>query len=313
MSPMMKHLKDIPVDQFASDIREVCGRFCVEPTEAERDFQGAITVRNTCGFDVAEVAQNSKSIGRSKRDIRRDPGDHFFLIRQEAGTAYMGQEDDLHKMTPGDMMLVDSTRPSMFRYNGETSCQLSLHLPRDEQQQRFGNRIEGGLHIANSNPLGQAIGSIGQSILTGDTRNEAHVTEAFYSVLGAYLMSVSLGESGPADANRLLVNRAVDIMSVNYTDPEFSVPHVADKLNVPLRRLQRAFQCTDDTARERLLNIRVHAAAQTLRSQRKHTSANIAQIAYANGFSDVSTFHRHFNAVYHKAPGQQLREWRKMQ
>ncbi len=78
-----ERLKPVHVDEFATDLRAVCGRFQVSPPRRKHHIDSQLSVRSSAGFDVVSVSQNAQRIDRTQRDIRRIPGDHFFLIIQQ--------------------------------------------------------------------------------------------------------------------------------------------------------------------------------------------------------------------------------------
>src|SRR6218665_3629606 len=86
-------------------------------------------------------------------------------------------------MQPGDVALVDSTRPMDFVFGGHHSQQISLHLPREEMRSRFGPRIESGLGLLRQDALGLAMRPILAKML-----EPAHQEEAFLGGLGSMFL-----------------------------------------------------------------------------------------------------------------------------
>ncbi len=300
----------VNIDQFKENIQSVCGRFLVNPVLRRPEVRSDVKLSSNGGFDIVSVTQDTHSIERSAMDVRRDPGEHFFLILQERGCAQLGQGDHLQAVPEGDMFVVDSTMPSRFQYHGQLTTQLSLHLPREEMIHRFGKRVYGGMQISGRDPLAQAMRSILNSLVNTNDPSQTHVSEAFYSVLGAYLLNRAIGEASRPDPRRLLVQRATDVMAQNFREPGFSVSHVADILNVSRRHLQRAFRFVGNTPRERLMDMRLDTARRMLND---HQAKSVAQVAYDCGFSDLSTFHRQYKARFKAPPGTEIKTRRLLQ
>ena len=296
-----------PPEVFAEGLRAICGAFQIDHDGA--DVAGTIGCVSKAGFDLAFVKQNSTAIRRGARQIKSDPGNHFFLVIQKEGSAWMEQDDALAELQPGDMFLVDSTRPSSFHYRGQMSHQVSLHLPRDETLQRFGRRVRGGMEISRREPLAQAMRAILKELLEGDAPQLGHVAEAFHGVFGAYLFNRSLGDAGKPNPDRQLFNRALAVMAQRFTDPDLSPSHVANLTGVSLRKLQRTFANLESSPHKRLQDVRLNAAKEAFSSKANMTPGDVSTVAFACGYRDLSTFHRQFKARFGHTPT----EWRAMQ
>jgi hypothetical protein len=108
----------LAVDQFRSRLREVCGLFHAEPAEGQQQVHGNILLENRAGIDMAHIAKDLQTVRRTVADCRKDDGEHFFLVIQEEGRSLMAQSDTARMMYPGDMILIDSAKPSEFSFFG---------------------------------------------------------------------------------------------------------------------------------------------------------------------------------------------------
>ncbi len=301
MSALSCSPQTTPQEDFEGRLHAICGEFDLE--HKQPSLKGNLKTLSKGGLNFAVVAQNTKAIHRKSANIKRDPGNHFFLVMQAEGEALMCQNDTEVLMRQGDMFLVDSTQTSTFVFNNKYSRQLSLHLPREEATQRFGHRISGGIAMSRSDPLAQAINGILTELVENDRPHQGHVAEAFFGVLGAYLYNRSIGDRSPASPDRQIVNRAMQILSQHYTDPDFAPIHLANMTGVSLRKLQRAFGTMDTSPHKRLQEIRLDAAGEILNRLGDEALPSIASIAFECGFSDLSTFYRHYKKRHGCAPG----------
>ena len=292
--------------RFENDLRNVCGAFDVRSKREEQPFEGQVGVSSKAGLDFAFVGQNATRIERTEQNIRRDPGNHYFLIVQDVGSAIMRQSGTETALQPGDMFLADSTAPSIFHYGDQISSQVSLHLPREDTEKRFGRRVHGGIAFPRHDPLCVAIRSILAGMLKDQTADEAHVIEAFHGVFGAFLFNRSLGETAPPNPNRQLVNRCTEVMARHYRDPDITVADIANLAGMSLRQAQRAFAFIGETPRQRLQQMRLNAASERI-DRLEETSDTIAAIAFSCGFNDLSTFYRQYKTRYGSAPGDHCR------
>lgn len=298
-----ENISPLPVDDFTERLNNVCGAFRVEHADRAPVIGGGVTTATSSGLDFAFVTQNANRIRRSKRCLKQDPGNHYFLIVQDLGHAVMEQAGAEVTLAPGDMFIADSARTSTFSYGGEMSHQISLHLPRDEMRHRFKSRIEGGIMIAQKDPLGRAMRALLSGILQEQADSgQAHITESFYSVFGAFLLNRSLGQDSKPSPDALLLERARDAIAQNLHDADFTVQHLADLSGVSLRHLQRAFRERGEAPRTALQTMRVEAAETMLNKRAGALDGHVSQIAYACGFNDLTTFYRQYRARYGESP-----------
>ncbi|TIX91557.1 helix-turn-helix domain-containing protein [Rhizobium sp. P44RR-XXIV] len=289
----------VPVEVLEAEIRRICGAFTLEPTLPSGIVAGDVATRRMGLFETAIVAlDDSDHVERSVKAIRRDPGEHFFLLIQDAGHCRVEQNGRITDLDPGDMLLVDSVRPSRFSYGGVRSSQVSIHLPRDEMVHRFGNSCAGGVSISRSDPLWLAMRAVVTKMLDSSA-SQPQLGEAFLCLMGAYLQSLRT-----AAAPETLLSRALALIDRHRADPAFGPRELATRLNVSERMLQRHFQVLGETPGHRLLNRRLEIAHDRLSARKAEVAGDgIAAIAYDAGFNDLSYFYREFRKKYGVTPG----------
>jgi AraC family transcriptional regulator, positive regulator of tynA and feaB len=291
--------KTVPVEILEAEIRRVCGSFNLEPMQRTGVVNGDVTTRRIGPFDTAIVALDESEVARSPRAIRQDPGEYFFLLVQDAGQCRVEQGDHVAELSPGDMFLVDSVKPSTFLYRGERSNQLSLHIPREEVLHRFGTACSGGLSISRDDPLWVAMRAVIAKMLLEEGA-QAQLGEAFLGLMGAYLHSA---RSTGASAETLL-SRALAMIDRHRADPTFGPRELAGRLNVSERMLQRHFRPLGETPGHRLLNRRLELAHARLSARKgEHLAEGVTAVAFDCGFNDLSYFYREFRKKYGMTPG----------
>ncbi|MEM9049280.1 MAG: helix-turn-helix domain-containing protein [Pseudomonadota bacterium] len=304
---LQRYAQRYPLDAFQADLVDICGSFDVRGKTARQDsLAGHLSVAHFGGLDVAHVGLDAEEVTRKSRNIRRDPGNHFFLIIQQQGRAQLIQNDVSSWAEPGDMFVVDSTKESSFRYQSRYSLQLSVHLPREEACHRFGRRIYGGLAIDGGDPLALAMKAVlAKLIASTEPGAQTHTVEAFFSVFGALLTERALGNGRSVNPDRQLVQTALALIAEHYQEPGFTSLALAARVGVPLRRLQRAFKIIGETPHDRLQRYRVEAVHLSLQAAAQGDNpVTITRLAYAAGFSELSTFYRLYRKHYGCAPGQ---------
>ncbi|WP_195818679.1 helix-turn-helix domain-containing protein [Roseobacter sp. MH60115] len=290
------------LEEFEAAIRDVCGAFSIKSHQNASQVLSHVSIREFAALDIACIGHDVAEVQRTQKEIREDAGDYYFMIVQHEGRVGISQNDQECWLDPGDMAIVDAARPSRFCFDGGYSGQISVHLPRAEMDQRFGRRISGGIQIPKEDMLGVAMRSILAKLMADPDKAEQHVREAFFGVLGAFLTERHLGER-PINPNRLIISRAISLMSEHFRDPAFTTAVLADLLGISLRRLQRAFHTIDETPHIRLQRIRIeHAHRAIMRTPIGQGAASISTIAFSSGFGDLSTFYRSFKSRYGTSP-----------
>ncbi|MBL0371142.1 helix-turn-helix domain-containing protein [Rhizobium sp. KVB221] len=294
----------VPVEIIRDEIRKVCGVFTLEPMVKNMGLVcGDVATRRIGTFETAIVALDAKHVQRSSQSIRHDPGEHLFLLLQDEGHCRVEQNGTSSMLTPGDMFIVDSVRPSSFNYGGERSNQISVHLPRSDMLSRFGNICTGGVPIDRQDPLWLAMRAVIAKMYTAPVVSP-QLSEAFLSLLGAYFQ----GLRGTVNVTQTLLSRALALIERHAADPFFGPRELAGRLNVSDRMLQRHFQPIGETPGHRLLGRRLELARMRLETRQPGQQADgIASIAFDCGFNDLSYFYREFRKKYGMTPGAVLR------
>lgn len=300
----------VPVEQFNNDLRTICGAFQSTSTMAHTNMQGAIHLEERVGFEMAHVAADLQKIQRSSRDIRRDDGENYFLIFQEEGSALMSQNDTTCMMNPGDIILIDSAKPSEFKFFDKFQRQLSLHLPRQEMWDRFGSNVHGGMFLPQTDLTAVALGAVvSKAFDTSLSDNQSgYLREAMYGLIGTMLYHQANQDKGleiDADVSgaQTLKQGLVYIDSC-FSDNELTIPQIAEHLGISMRQLQRSFALIGTTPTDYLIQKRLGHACQLLQARRAGTSSMlVSTIAYSSGFNDVSYFNRQFRRAFGCAPG----------
>ena len=274
-------------------------------------MRGGIETEDRCGFQFAHVAKNLQSIRRTKHNVVQDDAEHFFLILQEEGRALMSQRDTASLLRPGDFILIDSTEPSEFTFFGDYSRQLSVHLPRTELHQRFGDVLRGGLFLPRTDHTAQAICAVlAKAFEPSSNQSQSnYLGEAMYGLLGAMLYASGQGtNSRHIDAevgSAQLLERALNYFETKFFDSNLSISQMAADLNVSSRQLQRAFLAMNTTPTDYLVQKRLAMACQSLKCRQSAMSRPlISTIAYNCGFNDLSYFNRLFRNTFGCTPSQ---------
>ncbi len=287
-----------PVEALRARIINVCGDFALEPRALRGrlpdEMRGGVQARRLGRFDTACVTLDARTVQRDRGAIRRDPGEHMFLLVQEQGEAWIEQAGQITHLTPGEMCLVDSARPSRFVYGAETSHQLSLHLPRDEMVHRFNADRAAGFAVFRDDPLWLPMRAVIGRMVEADPVEGPGLGEALLGLMGAWMAARAAGDRGNG-----LITRAMSRIDARAADPDFGPGQLADDLGVSERVLQRHFHAIGQTPGRAIVEARLTRAMARLRAGHQPITA----VAFGCGFNDLSYFYREFRRRFGQAPG----------
>lgn len=310
LTPLLR--SEMPVDTVGPRLQAVCGNFAAVPMPRQQTVSGGIEVRRAGGVDFALIGQNLQRVYRDARAIRGDDREHFFLVFQDHGGALMCQGEQRVAVQAGDIVLIDSARPSEFVYDGACSQQVSVHLPRADMLARFGPALQGGVCVRRGDALGFAMRAILARMLESGQSDDAHLVEAFLGVFGSVL--VERARQVPAlsrSAGQGVLRKALDHVALQCHDPAFHAGDLARHLGVSPRLLQRAFESLGVSPSRHILDARLAAAHASLKAAAAAAAAKcgapavaVSVVAYDCGFNDLSFFYREFRKRFGVPPGQ---------
>lgn len=120
-------LRDVGFEEWLGKINTACGRFCAKTLGP--GFSGAMQEFRAHALRLSVVDVSQARLYRTPREIARSDGAHFFTVFQLRGSALMEQGESQTVLSPGDITLIDASRPSSFTFQRD-SRQISLLLPR---------------------------------------------------------------------------------------------------------------------------------------------------------------------------------------
>ena len=115
--------------------------------------------------------------------------------------------------------------------------------------------------------------------------------------------SARSSQSGPApeSVRPALLAAVLEYVERHLGDPGLSVAEVAAHFRISKRYVHKLFEQTDESFSGHVLRCRLERVASDL-GDAEHARASIAEIAYRNGFSDLSYFNRRFRARFEATP-----------
>lgn len=287
------------IEDYNDELSRICGGLEVQAEGGNRCITGSISRRRLALFDGVIVSLDASRVLRDQETIHRFPGEYLFLMLQVAGCSHVVQDAETTTLQAGDIFVVDSLFPSEFIYDGQASCQMSIHLPRDESIRRLGQVCTGGFGIDRMDPLHGALHGVIGKMLNNCSGNAA-LSEALFNILSAYCWTMRTGREDRADR---IYQKALEAIASRATEPDFSIDDLAEELSVSRRSLQRAFTRRQDSVRDRLRTVRLDLAYSRLRACNALDQGGIASVASGCGFNDLSHFYHVFRERFGMPPG----------
>ena len=266
----------------------------------------ASSLSNAAGMEVVQVATDVDTVRRTERDIRLDYGEHFFLLVQLEGSCGVEQRGRQNMISPGDCILVDSSLPSSFYFEGRFSNHLSVHLPRQLMLAERPNDFEISRRLAADDPMSTMLRALVAKMLqTSSSYNRsAELRQLFLrATRQAFAADAPDAPLCPKDraGGRLEFARA--LVDRHLTDERLTPQWLAGRLGVSMRTLQEDFNALGTTVTSFIRDRRLHLARDRLvEKQRGASDGTIAEIAYSSGFNDISYFNRCFKKAFDCSP-----------
>ena len=289
-------------EEFSSCVLSNCGHYYSTPLKRGRSSAGVFNIRRRHGIDIADMECTIDRIDRTRAAIRRDDNEYLFLIMQKSGeTGYVhnGREETL---TPGDCLLMDSSRPAEIRFEGRAAHFLSVHLPRALCLEGRQAVPETGRRIARSHPLQASL----RSLITGKGGESEGIDAEYLFDFVAMMFRAEGGNPGAAGFRDRegRYRYARETVERHLSDPEFSIEILANLVNMSRRQLQRDFTDHGTTFTRFVSERRASLVASHLRrAARMGQRPAIADLAFRAGFNDLSHFNRTFRQHYDLTPG----------
>jgi AraC-like DNA-binding protein len=224
------------------------------------------------------------------------------------GRPTVTHNDQAARLSVGDVVLVDATRPATFSIDGEAQPWnvISLQLPRASLTAHLGFEPRGGLYRRSGTPaarlLFELVRSGGKAQESAVSSADSYMQLVVYDLLGA-LFAPPDSWLGSPHAGKLFT-RIKALIKRRLVDPAFGPGEVAAESGISLRYVQKLFTQYGSTCSEFIYSLRLEHAARLLRRRALlQTDQPLSEIAYACGFHDYRHFARRFRRRFGHAPG----------
>lgn len=245
------------------------------------------------------------SVRRSRRMIERSQHNNFFIGCILAGRANLSQAGHVAALERGDLAILDSTRE--YEIEVPVACDaLWVRVPR--------YRIEGRLtsleQIMSQRVNGAAgIGFMASTLLRSALREapkiappEANrITNSLLDLLGMSLECRFAAEPAISKGSQSTLRRIQKYVDEHLDDENLSLEAIASELSLSTRYVNKLFE-REGVSTARWIRIRRLGRCRADLENPEKRNQSISEIAFDNGFGNISSFNRAFKSQFNVAP-----------
>lgn len=274
------------------------------------DFRGMLSQVNLGDVVLTEVTADPSAVQRTPRLITASDADFYLLSLHLAGRGVVEQDNRQARLSPGDAVLYDSTRPYRLLLPTATR-QLVLHLPRRELRRRLPLDDDSVARALSADALGtrvlrafarELVGTI-DAVPPGTAAQLGHTAVELLATCLAPLVGADRPDPGRAADLR----RMQTFVLTNLADPNLTPATIAAAFGVSRRHVTTVFAASGTSPARYVREQRLAACRRDLADPRQR-HRTIADIARAHGFTDPAVFARTFRRQY----GATARDYRHM-
>jgi AraC family transcriptional activator of tynA and feaB len=273
----------------------------------ERDtFDGRVTRVGIGELGFHQVVAQAQDVFRTRTGIARGSRHPYYLIAQRERNWHVRQDGRLLQLRPGDLVLLDSSRPYELHFPERFSV-MSIQLPRAFVG-RWLLQAEGPAPrlVSRDRGWGAPLAAMCLQLAEAPLAAAHYPAELLSDHLGALLAAALEPAAATPACTPDLVDRATTYLRERLPQPGLFAQAAADALGISVRSLHRAFAARGLTFAATLRRLRLEAA-QALLAQPRLARLSIAEIGRRSGFADASHFVREFRAATGTTPDR----WRK--
>lgn len=300
------HRVPLDFEDWASRLQMICGRYHPEKFEHKPVVNGHVGILQAGGIEIAHIANDLGDVRREAEDIRRDFGENLFLLIQLEGSCGIEQRGQQAIISPGDCILVDSSRPSTFHFGGSYSNHISVHMPRQLLFTKASQTLDVSRKLPSADPLSIMLGSLVAKLIEVDANDKRapHLQRLLFDATRqAFATQEEIDILPHTDSAGERLEIVQVLIDRHLTDENLTARWLAEKVGVSLRTLQDDFNGYGTTPTSLIRLRRLHLAKEQLQQHNGHgAKLNIAEVALSAGFSDISYFNRCFREVFHCTP-----------
>lgn len=301
-----------PREQFAYWREAVCEAVLNVATEHPGDeFFGDITCASYRDLRFASFASTPHEVVRTKSHIARSHDAHFLVSLQRNGASRMFQGTDVCELQPGDVGLVDGTRPFRVEFPERVDRVVAVipHAMLYSRAPWLGDRPLN--RMAANGSLSGALRFYLERLAGSDCGSHAEAAALTDNLCNIIALMTATTSRGRRAARNLPIQPGLDDMLLtlrrHLAEPDLSPRMLAERLQISVRTVHKRFEEAGMTFGQWVLDARLQACRRALDDPRQ-INFTISQIAFGWGFNDLPHFSKTFKARFRVSPAQYRRK-----
>ncbi|MCS2154054.1 transcriptional regulator FeaR [Scandinavium goeteborgense] len=285
--------------QWLAQINQECGNFAARPLDGE--FSGHLETGYAQGLKLSTVTTANVNLYRTKNEISKHNDSWFYTVFQLEGQAIIEQNERQTVIQPGDITLVDASRPCSIIWQ-QRSRQTSLLLPRSllEQQLRVGES-----HCVQR--LGKNLPMVQMSHrLLQESMNNRELSgsesEAALEAIVCLLRPVLQQQDVTPSRRDKQFDKVLQLIDSHLQSEMLRPEWLANETGMSVRSLYRMFANKGLVVAQYIKNRRLDLCAKAIRSATD--DEKLAGIGFSWGFTDHSHFSTAFRQRFGVSPGE---------
>ena len=285
-------------EHWIDEVNRICGSFTASPVGGA--FSGRISEHRQGSVKMSYVDVAHANLSRTRDDLNKSAGDHYFVVFQLDGQSMMKQGRDGVVLSKGDITLISGAQPCDFHYGAE-SRQVSLILPFAVVNRNL--RTE---HLSCAQTIaGHSFSAtLSRKLLQelADFEQLSHSeSEAALDALVSLLSPALTGKQQSDGRQDRMINRVMDFIDANIASDHLAPEYIANEVGLSVRTLYRLFSNQGIGVVKYIRNRRLDLCAEALKTSAP--DEKLSAIGYAMGFTDCSYFSTAFKTRFGMSPG----------
>jgi AraC-like DNA-binding protein len=270
-------------------------------------FAGHIRNEQAGNLLVADIRSAPVTVRRTPKLITSTDNEMYKVALHVSGTALISQDGRQHEMSPGDLVIYDTTRPYTLDYSDDYRT-IVIGCPRHHLAPNADALAE---VTATPVATGSGIRRLVAGFFTGLANElDSNVEEGGVHLADSLLDMVVMAFLGPDNrrpgTRSTLLDRVIAHCEANLADPRLSVHTVAKAHGVSARYLHKVFASQDQTLAAWIRTRRLDRIRRDLENPRLAGRA-VSAIAARWGLLDAANFSRLFRSTYGISPSEYRR------